>query len=88
MLLATPNIFMGYSVCLIFDLQWAPGLDKIEVSSTSKLKTVQKVNEEFGLCEIVKYRVCLYHAKVMRLCLSFPGWVNSYVSLPSSTTIF
>jgi hypothetical protein len=23
---------MGYSVCLIFDLQWAPGLEKIEVS--------------------------------------------------------
>jgi hypothetical protein len=32
MLLAGLNIFMGYSVCLIFDLQWAPGSGKIEVS--------------------------------------------------------
>jgi hypothetical protein len=33
MLLAGLNIFIGYSVCLIFDLQWAPDSEKIEVSS-------------------------------------------------------
>jgi hypothetical protein len=33
MLLVEANIFMGYSVCLIFDLQWTLVLRKIEVSS-------------------------------------------------------
>jgi hypothetical protein len=33
MLLAGSNIFMGYTVCLVFDLQWVLGLEKIEVSS-------------------------------------------------------
>jgi hypothetical protein len=33
MLFAGPNIFMGYSVYLVFDLQWVPGSGKIEVSS-------------------------------------------------------
>jgi hypothetical protein len=33
MLLDGPNIFLGYSVYLIFDLQWAPDSEKIEVSS-------------------------------------------------------
>jgi hypothetical protein len=33
MLLAGFNIFIGYSICLIFDLQWAPDLEKIEVLS-------------------------------------------------------
>jgi hypothetical protein len=27
-----PNIFIGYSVCLIFDLQWTAGSEKIKVS--------------------------------------------------------
>jgi hypothetical protein len=34
MLLAEPNIFMGYSVCLVFNLQWGPDPGKIEVSSS------------------------------------------------------
>jgi hypothetical protein len=28
-----PNIFMGYSACLVFNIQRAPGSEKIEVSS-------------------------------------------------------
>jgi hypothetical protein len=33
MLLVGPNIFMSYSDCLVFDLQWTPDLRKIEVPS-------------------------------------------------------
>jgi hypothetical protein len=44
-------------------------------NNTGKLKTMQKVNEESGPYHMLKYRVCLDHGKVMRLCLSFPGWV-------------
>jgi hypothetical protein len=33
MLLVVPNIFIGYSTCLVFDLQW---VQKIEVSSFRK----------------------------------------------------
>jgi hypothetical protein len=33
MLLAGLNIFMSYSVCLVFDLQWAPDSRKIKESS-------------------------------------------------------
>jgi hypothetical protein len=33
MLLARSNIFMEYFVYLVFDLQWAPDLEKIEISS-------------------------------------------------------
>jgi hypothetical protein len=32
MLLVRSNIFMGYSGCLVFDFQWAPGPEKIELS--------------------------------------------------------
>jgi hypothetical protein len=31
MLLTAPNIFMGYYVYLVFDIQWAPNSEKIEV---------------------------------------------------------
>jgi hypothetical protein len=33
MLLAGPNIFMGYFACLVLDLQWTNGSGKIKVSS-------------------------------------------------------
>jgi hypothetical protein len=33
MLLAGPNIFMGYFACLVLDLQWTNGSRKIKVSS-------------------------------------------------------
>jgi hypothetical protein len=33
MLLVGPNIFIDYSVCLIFDFKWTPNSEKIEISS-------------------------------------------------------
>jgi hypothetical protein len=33
MLLAGPNIFIGYSACLFFDLQYSPDSEKNELSS-------------------------------------------------------
>jgi hypothetical protein len=39
MLLTGPNIFMGYYVYLVFDIQWAPDSEKIDVSSQGIIKS-------------------------------------------------
>jgi hypothetical protein len=51
MLLVGLNIFMGYSACLVFDLQWALVRAKIEVSSLAP-KHVIKLDELRFLIEL------------------------------------
>jgi hypothetical protein len=42
MLLVGPNIFIGYSTCLVFDHQWGPPIQtKIEVLSLATEYTIK-----------------------------------------------
>jgi hypothetical protein len=71
MLLAGPNIFIGYSVCLIFDLQWAPGLGKIKVSSLAPEHIINPGELQFPigpLCSNQAERLHLRHNS----CFIFP----------------
>jgi hypothetical protein len=72
MVLTGLNIFMGYSICLVFTLQWAPHSGKIEVSSLAPEHIINPGELRFSIGLLADWQsligpLCLNQAERLHL---------------------